>query len=131
MKFFLDSAILSEIETVYKAGVCDGITMNPSLVKKAVDQAKAKGEKMSLEKYIKKALKIAKGTPVSLEVTKLDSFKTFPRTKEPPYSTLELEATSVSQVIVAIEEVVDLLTFKIKGTLNSVHVRFTCNKSTE
>tara|TARA_Y100000310_G_scaffold57396_1_gene52593 strand:- start:4837 stop:5655 length:819 start_codon:yes stop_codon:yes gene_type:complete len=73
MKFFLDSAILSEIETVYKAGVCDGITMNPSLVKKAVDQAKAKGKKMSLEKYIKQALKIAKGTPVSLEVTKLDS----------------------------------------------------------
>jgi len=73
MKFFLDSAILSEIEFVYKTGICDGITMNPSLVKKAVDQAKAKGEKMSLEKYIKQALKIAKGTPVSLEVTKLET----------------------------------------------------------
>src|SRR3989344_3620689 len=73
MKFFLDSAILSEIETVYNAGVCDGITMNPSLVKKAVDTAKEKGEQMSLEKYIKKALTIAKGTPVSLEVTELDA----------------------------------------------------------
>jgi len=73
MKFFLDSAILSEIETVYKAGVCDGITMNPSLVKKAVDAMKAKGENMSLEKYIEKALTIAKGTPVSLEVTELDA----------------------------------------------------------
>ncbi len=69
MKFFLDSAILSEIEQVYRAGVCDGITMNPSLVKKAVDELKAAGEKVNLESYIKRALKIAKGTPVSLEVT--------------------------------------------------------------
>ncbi|HZX34141.1 MAG TPA: transaldolase family protein, partial [archaeon] len=72
MKLFLDSAILSEIEAVYAAGVCDGITMNPSLVKQAVDKLKAKGEKVSLESYIKKALKIAKGTPVSLEVTERD-----------------------------------------------------------
>ncbi|MEK6957576.1 MAG: transaldolase family protein [archaeon] len=71
MKFFLDSAILSEIEEVYAAGVCDGITMNPSLVKKAAGTLKEKGEKISLESYIKKALKIAKGTPVSLEVTEL------------------------------------------------------------
>ncbi len=75
MKFFLDSAILSEIEQVYDAGICDGITMNPSLVKKAVDDLKASGEKIDLEKYIKKALKIAKGTPVSLEVTATDSAK--------------------------------------------------------
>ena len=72
MKLFLDSAILSEIEAVYSAGVCDGITMNPSLVKQAVDRLKAKGEKVSLESYIEKALKIAKGTPVSLEVTERD-----------------------------------------------------------
>lgn len=75
MKFFLDSAILSEIEQVYAAGICNGITMNPSLVKKAVDDLKAKGEKINLEQYIKKALKIAKGTPVSLEVTETDSTK--------------------------------------------------------
>ncbi|MCR4368751.1 MAG: transaldolase [archaeon] len=73
MKFFLDSAILGEIETVYAAGVCDGITMNPSLVKKAVDEMKSRGEKASLENYIKRALTIAKGTPVSLEVTELEA----------------------------------------------------------
>ncbi|HLC79104.1 MAG TPA: transaldolase family protein [archaeon] len=73
MKFFLDSAILSEIEYVYNAGICDGITMNPSLLKTAVDSLKEKGEKVSLESYIKKALKIAKGTPVSLEVTETDA----------------------------------------------------------
>ncbi len=75
MKFFLDSAILSEIEEAYATGICDGITMNPSLVKKAVDELKAKGEKIDLENYIKKALKIAKGTPVSLEVTEIGSAK--------------------------------------------------------
>ena len=73
MKFFLDSAILSEIKTVYQAGVCDGITMNPSLVKKAVDKMKNEGVDVSLESYIKQALKIAKGTPVSLEVTERDA----------------------------------------------------------
>jgi len=73
MKFFLDSAILSEIEQVYKAGICDGITMNPSLVKKAVDGLKERGEKTSLEEYINKVLLIAKGTPVSLEVTELSA----------------------------------------------------------
>lgn len=73
MKFFLDSAILSEIEQAYTAGICDGITMNPSLVKKAVDGLKAKGEKIDLERYIRRALKVAKGTPVSLEVTDTES----------------------------------------------------------
>ncbi len=69
MKFFLDSAILSEIERVYAAGICDGVTMNPSLVKKAVDELKAEGERVTLESYIKKILRAAKGTPVSIEVT--------------------------------------------------------------
>ena len=73
MKFFLDSAILSEIEQAYAAGICDGITMNPSLVKKAVEGMQSHGGKITLEKYIKKALTIAKGTPVSLEVTELDA----------------------------------------------------------
>ncbi|MBI4210014.1 MAG: transaldolase [Candidatus Diapherotrites archaeon] len=75
MKFFLDSALLSEIEQAYSTGICDGITMNPSLVKKAVDGLKADGERIDLEKYIKKALKTAKGTPVSLEVTDIGTAK--------------------------------------------------------
>ncbi len=73
MKLFLDSAILSEIEYVFNAGVCDGVTMNPSLVKKAVDKLKDEGKDTSLDKYLSEALKIAKGTPVSLEVTELDA----------------------------------------------------------
>jgi len=68
MKIFLDSAIYEEAEELYNTGVCDGITMNPSLVKKVVDQNK----KVKMEDYIKKILKLAKGTPVSLEVTATD-----------------------------------------------------------
>ena len=73
MKFFLDSAMLPEIEGVYAAGICDGITMNPSLVKKAVEGMQQRGEKVTLESYIKRALKVAQGTPVSLEVTERDA----------------------------------------------------------
>ncbi|MEM4363856.1 MAG: transaldolase family protein [Candidatus Diapherotrites archaeon] len=76
MKYFLDSAILSEIELAYKTGLCNGITMNPSLLKKAVEELKSKGEQISLESYIKKILKIAKKTPVSIEVTATESAQT-------------------------------------------------------
>lgn len=69
MKLFIDSADIEEIEQAYVWGVCDGITTNPSLIKKAVDVRKKKGEKIDIKSYLTHILKIAKGTPVSLEVT--------------------------------------------------------------
>jgi len=69
VKIFLDSAILSEIEESYASGIVDGVTTNPSLMKKAVEELKRSGENVSLESYIKKILLATKGTPVSLEVT--------------------------------------------------------------
>tara|TARA_Y100000034_G_C6877199_1_gene401357 strand:+ start:963 stop:1763 length:801 start_codon:yes stop_codon:yes gene_type:complete len=60
---------LHEIEEAYSAGLVDGVTTNPSLLKKAVDDLKKKGIKTDLNKYIKQILKTAKHTPVSLEVT--------------------------------------------------------------
>lgn len=69
MKLFLDTAQLNEIEEAYASGIVDGVTTNPSLMKKAVDALKAKGEDIDLEAYVKKILVLAKGTPVSLEVT--------------------------------------------------------------
>ena len=68
MKIFVDSAKLDEIEEAYSCGVLDGVTTNPSLIKKAVDSLKAKGENIDMTGYIKKILTAAKGTPVSLEV---------------------------------------------------------------
>jgi len=69
MKIFIDSAKLDEIEYAYSVGVLDGVTTNPSLIKKAVEDLKSKGEKIDMQEYIKKILETARGTPVSLEVT--------------------------------------------------------------
>ncbi|MBN2401041.1 MAG: transaldolase [Spirochaetes bacterium] len=71
MKIFIDSADLDEINQAYGWGVADGITTNPSLLKKAVDKRIASGNKLDLETYIKDILKTAKNTPVSLEVTEI------------------------------------------------------------
>ena len=69
MKIFIDSAKLDEIKQAYSTGIINGVTTNPSLIKKAVEQLKKDGEKVNMTSYIKKILKVARGTPVSLEVT--------------------------------------------------------------
>jgi transaldolase len=69
MKIDIDSASLNEIEEAYTCGLIDGVTTNPSLIKKAVDIRKAHGEDIDMTRYIKKLLATAQGTPVSLEVT--------------------------------------------------------------
>ena len=65
MKIFIDSADLTEIQQAYQWGIVDGITTNPSLIKKAVDRWK----NVNIRAYISEILTTAKGTPVSLEVT--------------------------------------------------------------
>ena len=64
MKIFIDTADLDEIKEAISWGIVDGVTTNPSLIKKAVDK---RGGKISMEEYIKEIVKIAPG-PVSLEV---------------------------------------------------------------
>ncbi len=73
MKIFVDSADLYEISQAYSWGIADGVTTNPSLLKKAVELRKDRGERVDLNVYIKRLLKMAKGTPVSLEVTEYDA----------------------------------------------------------
>ncbi len=73
MKIFVDSADIEEIKQAYEWGIADGVTTNPSLMKKAVDKKKAAGEDVDLKSYINEILEIAKGTPVSLEVTETTS----------------------------------------------------------
>ena len=63
MKLFLDSAKLEEIKEVKNFGLLDGVTTNPSLIKKA-----AAGKNLDMEVYIKKILKECGNLPVSLEV---------------------------------------------------------------
>ncbi len=68
MKIFIDSADLDEIKKAYSYGILDGVTTNPSLIKKAIEKFKKKKQKIKIESYIKKILKVVKGKPVSLEV---------------------------------------------------------------
>jgi transaldolase len=73
MKIFIDSADLDEIQMGYEWGVVDGVTTNPSLLKKAVEKRINQGEKIDLSKYITKILEIGRDTPISLEVTAFDA----------------------------------------------------------
>tara|TARA_Y100000310_G_scaffold91480_2_gene88847 strand:+ start:2265 stop:3089 length:825 start_codon:yes stop_codon:yes gene_type:complete len=68
MKIFIDSADIEEIKKVRDYGILDGVTTNPSLIKKAIEQIKKRGKKIDIERYIKEILIICKGKPVSLEV---------------------------------------------------------------
>jgi len=68
MKLFIDTADIDEIKEAISYGVLDGVTTNPSLIKKAVEKLKKKGKNIDIESYIKEILKVCKGKPVSLEV---------------------------------------------------------------
>tara|TARA_Y100000034_G_scaffold76130_1_gene91442 strand:- start:6134 stop:6967 length:834 start_codon:yes stop_codon:yes gene_type:complete len=69
VKLFLDSAILDEIKAVKKIGILDGVTTNPSLIKKSVDKLKGEESKgVDIESYIKEMLEVCGERPVSLEV---------------------------------------------------------------
>jgi transaldolase len=66
MKIFIDTANISEIKEAISWGIVDGVTTNPSLIRKAVE-SEAKG--MKLEDYIAEILRTAgPDRPVSLEV---------------------------------------------------------------
>lgn len=70
MKLFIDTAYLEEIERAFEAGLLDGVTTNPSLMKQAVEELhEEEGEDIDLEEYIERILEAARGKPVSLEVT--------------------------------------------------------------
>jgi len=67
MKIFIDSADLEEIKEGISWGIVDGVTTNPTLIKKAIEKY-GKGN-FSMEDYIKELLRVAgRLRPVSLEV---------------------------------------------------------------
>lgn len=69
MKIFLDTANIDEIRKVLEWGVLDGITSNPSILKKVVDANKD----VDLKQYIKDICETCgKNRPVSLEVVATD-----------------------------------------------------------
>lgn len=68
MKIFLDTADIDEIRFAVSAGVIDGVTTNPSLIKQAVEK---RSNSLNMEEYIEKILELTPG-PVSLEVISVD-----------------------------------------------------------
>ncbi len=69
MKIFIDTANLDEIKEAFSWGIVDGVTTNPSLIKKAVNYFKEKGKTFTMESYLEELLDfVGKGRPVSLEV---------------------------------------------------------------
>jgi len=71
MKIFIDSADLEEIKTGISWGIVDGVTTNPTLIKRAIEKY-GKGN-FSMDDYIKELLRVAgRLRPVSLEVVSTD-----------------------------------------------------------
>jgi transaldolase len=82
LKIFIDSARLDEIKESYSYGVADGVTTNPSLLKKAVEKLQDEGTQITIEEYLNQILLTAKGTPVSLEVTEFEHKKMLQQAKQ-------------------------------------------------
>src|SRR3972149_9966514 len=70
MRFLIDTGIIPEIEIAYGWGMVQGVTTNPSLIKKYLEDPERKG--MTLHDYFAQLLQLvdryAKDHPVSLEV---------------------------------------------------------------
>ncbi|MFC1648912.1 transaldolase family protein [Nanoarchaeota archaeon] len=65
MKIFADTADKEEIVAAIASGIVDGVTTNPSLIKKAQEKYGVK----DIKAYIEEILQVAGDKPVSLEVT--------------------------------------------------------------
>ena len=63
MKIFVDTADINEIKEAFSWGIVDGVTTNPSLIKKALA-----GKEIDMQKYIEELLQVTNNCPVSLEV---------------------------------------------------------------
>ena len=68
MKIFIDTATIDEIEKAFSYGILDGVTTNPTLIKKAVESEKTAGKNVDMRSYIARILTVAQGTRVNLEV---------------------------------------------------------------
>ena len=65
-RIFADTATITDIEPLYKAGIISGVTTNPTLMKKAGAKSWSDAVKIS-----KDLLKLVHPNPVNLELTEL------------------------------------------------------------
>ncbi len=74
MRFFLDTASLEEIKEAAAWSIVDGVTTNPTLIRKAILDQRDSENGLDIEGYIKKILaQVGRMSPVSLEVAALDA----------------------------------------------------------
>ncbi|MBN1275827.1 transaldolase [Candidatus Woesearchaeota archaeon] len=74
MQIFIDTANLDEIKAAMAWGVIDGVTTNPSLIKREVERLKAAGQAVDMDGHVRAILRAAGAeNPVSLEVTATDA----------------------------------------------------------
>ena len=74
MQLFIDTANIEQIKEAISWGIVDGITTNPSLIKKEVERLKAAGQPVDMAQHLRTILQLAgEGVPVSLEVTATDA----------------------------------------------------------
>lgn len=106
MKFFLDTANVEEIKRINNLGLCDGVTTNPSLIKK---------EGRDFKEVITEIASIVKG-PISAEVTSYD------------YEKMVKEAIEISKwsenIVVKIPMTEDGL--KVINTLSKKGIKTNC-----
>jgi len=76
MKIFIDTAKVSEIREAISWGVVDGVTTNPTLIRKAIEEERSSGRDVELEAYVGEICETAgEGRPVSLEVLSQEADK--------------------------------------------------------
>jgi len=68
MQIFIDTANIEEIKEAVSWGIVDGVTTNPSLIKKEMERTKAK----RLEDVLVPIFENCKNIPISIEVISLD-----------------------------------------------------------
>ena len=74
MQTFIDTANIDQIRTAKAWGILDGVTTNPSLIRKEVERLKAAGQQVDMDAHIRSILQTAgQDVPVSLEVTATDA----------------------------------------------------------
>ena len=73
MKIFVDTANIDEIKEAVSWGIIEGVTTNPTLIKKAVAAVRESGNEVDMESHIKNILAtVGRMCPVSLEVAGLN-----------------------------------------------------------
>ena len=115
MKFFLDSANISEVKDAYKLGVISGVTTNPSLIAK---------EKQDIKAVVQEIARIVPG-PVSAEVISVTFEEMLPEARE----LAKLADNIVIKVPINAEGLKTVSALRAEGIKTNVTLIFSANQA--